>query len=210
MSRHALPDDRSFERSLAVAVGRALLVLAMVGGLTWGASRVGGEAREGSATPAPTPATSPDPLAALATVSPRATVEIAPSAPAPPTDPDEAPTVDPVATPSVADPSEDPDEEPSGVVPPAEDTTVQVLDGLGDPERLEEVAETLRGLGYDVVAVNSTRRPAQETTVLYSEGAQVQAQALQAADPRFAEVDANDRYTPTVDLHVLVGANWPE
>lgn len=207
MARHDLPGDRSFERSLALAAGRALMVLAVVGGLTWGATRIGGQAREGLATPAQTPSASPDPLAALETVRPRATVEIDPAGTDPPTpDPDATSSADPFEEPDLSD---EQDEEPEGV-PPAEETTVQVLDGLGDPQRLEEVAETLRDLGYDVVAVNATRRAAQRTTVLYSEGAQEQAEALRAADPRFSAVDANARYTPTVDLHVLVGPDWPE
>lgn len=205
MARHALPDDRSFERSLALAAGRALMVLAVVGGLTWGATRIGGQAREGLATPAPSPSATMDPLATLETVRPRATIEIDPDGTAPPT-PDATPSADPFEEP---DASGEQDEEPSDGVPSAEETTVQVLDGLGDPERMEEVAETLRELGYDVVAVNATRRAAQRTTVLYSEGAQEQAEALRAADPRFSAVDANARYTPTVDLHVLVGPDWP-
>lgn len=89
-----------------------------------------------------------------------------------------------------------------------EETTVQVLDAGGGSTATNEAADALREMGYDVVAINSSRTNYPTTTVLYTEGNDAEAEALFARDDRFAETAPNERLSEGVDLHVVVGPDW--
>ena len=89
-----------------------------------------------------------------------------------------------------------------------EETTVQVLDAGGGSSATNEAADALREMGYDVVAINSSRTDYPTTTVLYTEGNEAEAEALPARDERFAETAPNERLSEGVDLHVVVGPDW--
>ena len=89
-----------------------------------------------------------------------------------------------------------------------EETSVQVLDAGGGPTATAEAAEALRELGYDVVAVNSSRTDYTETTVLFTEGNKTEAMALRAREERVATAARNERLSEGVDLHVVVASDW--
>lgn len=89
-----------------------------------------------------------------------------------------------------------------------EETTVQVLDAGGGSGATGDVAETLRELGYDVVAINSSRQDYPATTVLYTEGNKAEAEALRARDERFTATASNERLSEGVDVHIAVGPDW--
>lgn len=89
-----------------------------------------------------------------------------------------------------------------------ENTTVQVLDAGGGSSATSEAADALRDMGYDVVAINSSRTDYATTTVLFTDGNQPEAEALPARDDRFAQTAPNERLSDGVDLHVVVGSDW--
>lgn len=91
---------------------------------------------------------------------------------------------------------------------PPDETTVQVLDAGGGSSATNEAADALRELGYDVVAINSSRLDYPTTTVLFTEGNEAEAEAVRARDERFAETGLNDRLSEGVDVHIVVGADW--
>jgi hypothetical protein len=114
--------------------------------------------------------------------------------------------------------TETPEPEPTPTGPPPEEliaaapepatTTVQVLDAGGGPTRTLSVTDALEDLGYDVVNVTSSRTDVTVTTVWYTDGNEEAGLALRARDERFAEVAENERLSPGVALHVLVGPDW--
>lgn len=89
-----------------------------------------------------------------------------------------------------------------------EETTVQVLDAGGGSNATNDVADTLREMGYDVVAINSSRADYPITTVLFTEGNEPEAEALRARDERFSETATNERLSEGVDVHIAVGPDW--
>ena len=91
---------------------------------------------------------------------------------------------------------------------PPEETSVQLLDAGGGSDAVNDAAEVLRELGYDVVAINPSRTEYNTTTVLFTDGNEAEAQALPARDERFAEVAPNERLSDGVDVHVVVGSDW--
>lgn len=199
MPRHAAPRDRSFYRSLARAAGRALLVLAVVGLVVVGLTQfrrgddqdvaLAPEASPTSATPDATPTPPQDILTELAEDPDRAVVDIAPSSGASPAAP---------AAPAA----------PEGARNPAE-VTVQMVRGTENLEAYASAVARVRQLGYQVTLESVAGTGSPVTTVLYAEGNAADAEALRAADPRFAEVKPNDRFQTPVDLHVLVGDDFP-
>jgi hypothetical protein len=91
-----------------------------------------------------------------------------------------------------------------------EETTVQVLDAGGGSSATAEAEAALADLGYDVLAVNTSRVDYPTTTVLYTDGNDAEAEALRARDDRFAEVAPNERLSEAVDIHIAVGADWSD
>lgn len=214
MARHADPNDTSFQRSLARAAGRALLLLAVVAAMTAGVARLGTRGTEGDVSRPPggplattlpasqSPSEDDGDVLEDLTETPRETVAITPAPPDAP-QPGEVPTpTEEPGIPPEGEPGASPTAVPSGV-------TVQVLDGVGDEERSRSAAARLEELGYEVVAVNLSSRQAAETSVLYTQGNRAAAEQLVASDPRFRAVEANDRFAADVTLHVVVGADWP-
>jgi LytR cell envelope-related transcriptional attenuator len=92
--------------------------------------------------------------------------------------------------------------------PPPASTTVQVLDAGGGRQRLRSAVVALKTLGYQVVSTSSARQEVVRTTIWFTGGNEVSAQALQARDPRFAGIAPNAGLSARVDLHVLVGPDW--
>ena len=104
--------------------------------------------------------------------------------------------------------SEEEAEELIDAARPPEETTVQVLDAGGGSTATNEAADALRELGYDVVAINTSRLDYPTTTVLFTDGNEAEADALRARDERFAETGLNERLSEGVDVHVVVGPDW--
>lgn len=191
MARHADPDRSSFYRSLGFAVLKAAGALAVVIALTVVATMLvdGRDSDddlvrlEPGASPTANDAPTPEETAAATTPAPTPTPrETTP------------PLVDPDPTPTTAN---------------ATGVTVQVLDGGVGEEITLDVVAALEEVGYEVVAVSTARCCYEQTTVFYSEGREELAQALSASDERFGVVEANPNLTEDVDIHVVVGSDWP-
>lgn len=91
---------------------------------------------------------------------------------------------------------------------PPEETSVQVLDAGAGSSATSAAQDALTELGYDVVATNTSRIDYPETTVLYTQGNDAEAEALRARDARFGEIALNERLSDAVDIHVVVGSDW--
>ncbi len=114
--------------------------------------------------------------------------------------------------------TEEPTEEPTETGPSPEEliaaapdpelTSVQVLDSGGGSARAQDAAEALRGLGYNVVNITSSRVSVTRTTVWFTEGNEEAGLALRARDERVIEIEPNEALSSGVDLHVLVGTDW--
>lgn len=125
-------------------------------------------------------------------------------------DPPDAGTVSPAPTetePQVTPSPSPPAPPPVPGRPPAE-TTVQLLDGARDPERLEAARAVLTELGYEVVHVDAMAQPFDETVVFNSPGWEEEAAGLQARDARFTHAGANPGFSTEAALHVVVGQDW--
>lgn len=193
MARHADPDRSSFYRSLGFAALKAAGALAVVIALTVVATMLV-DGRDADEVVRLEPGASPT---ASGTPTPSPTSAATPSpTPTPTPTPEETtpPLVEPGATPTGAD--------PDGV-------TVQVLDGGVGEEVTLTVVAALEEVGYEVVAVSTARCCYEQTTVFYSEGREEVAQALSASDERFGVVEPNPNLTEDVDIHVVVGSDWP-
>ena len=184
MVRHVDPSDDSFRRSLLRAMAGGLAAMLVTFAITALLASVGRNDSGGPAVQSP----SPSPAASVAVSQPPAPSEIVTE---PPVEATEAATEEP--------------DDPSTV-------TVQVLDtvGTGQGAAALEAAEVLRDLGYDVVAVNPTRRTADTTTVLATAGYRDEAEALLGQDDRFGEVRNNDGFSDEVDLHVIVAEDFAD
>lgn len=221
MGRHADPDPRHFWGSLGVAVLRATLALALVVGLFAALSTVGGD------PPGDGPVMLGDPddleepgdgrpeTSTAGTEDPDLPQDVA-------ADPD--PDDDEAAPDAAGDPGADPPDDAANAegdpeaadpaaallaaAPPPPQTTVQVLDGVGASPLLDVLVSELEAMGYDIVATNPASTDYAVTTVLYSEGREAAAQALQARDPRITERRPNPGLSEDVDLHVVLGADW--
>lgn len=192
MSRHADPDPRHFWISLATAASKAALGLAIVVGAFLMISRIGQPPGAGPAMDeagAPTASeTAEAPATPAATLDPRS----------------------PAVEPSSEEPTgEPPGEEPTATPPQGEGISVQLLDGVGDQELVDAVTAVLEGMGYDIVAMSRSSRGYEETTIFYSDGFASAGRALRRADDRFGVVEPNTRLSTSVNLHVVIGADWP-
>lgn len=208
MGRHADPDPRHFWRSLAAAFVRATLALGLVVGLFAAVSTIGDDPPGDG----PVMLGGPDPLdGGTPPLAPEGPEDAAPEdtegdagaggtegtqrREGPEDTEDDAAAVDATEGPVVA-----------AAAP--EQTRVQVLDGVNDPALLAEFVAALEALGYQVVATNPASTAYAATTVFYSEGQEPAAQALQIRDPRMALLAPSPGLSDTVDLHVVVGADW--
>lgn len=191
MARHVDPEDTSFRRSLLRAAAGGLAALVLTFGITAVLTRTGqigdggGPAMILTAPPSDTP-----------------TVAALPETELPTPEPQPEPT-QPAATTPAPTPAEVTENPVAGV-------TVQVLEQVGAEAQAAQAAEVLRELGYDVVAVNVTDRQVDTTTVLASKGHAADAEQLKTFDPRFAVITDNDGFSPDVDLHVIVGADFSD
>lgn len=185
MARHVDPDDHSFRRSLLRAAAGGLAALVVTFAITGLLTRLGRD--DGSAGPA-----------VMLTATP--TVAALAETPLPTPSPEQAPT---------AEPSPKAEETPAEITePPAGDVTVQVLYTGASDAVGAAAAETLRELGYDVVAVNGTQHEVAATTVLFSPGHEAAAEQLRERDGRFGVVEANTIFVESVNLHVIVGPDF--
>jgi hypothetical protein len=230
--RHTDPDRGAFWRSLATAAAKALLVLAVLAGLTTIIVALTGDA-DGEDSASVLTAGEPTPTeraGAAATASPDAPAPAAGHAdrtpaeaehdgadeqPAPDAGPDDSGADAPDAADDAPDAADDapdaaaevPADDDPTPAPPA-DVSVQVIDSGGGAQAIGEVVALLGEWGYDVVAVNLGLCCYETTTVFYSDGWEPDAAALQARDGRFAVLEENDRLAETVALHVVVGEDW--
>lgn len=135
-----------------------------------------------------------------------------PAQPAQPIDPATAPALgdDSADQADQADQAEQAEGETQATTgaPEPEQTTVQVLDGVGDRVRMRAAAEVLREMGYQIVATNPAAIEYDTTTILYSDGHRAAAEALRARDARFRAIRPNKNLSTQVDIHVVVGTDW--
>lgn len=194
MGRHSDPDPRWFWQSLAAAAAKAVLGLAVVSLLVMGVVRWAGGGGDDERDPV---ASVPESPATAAEVADEPALED-------PTFEEPAPGSD--ETPL------DEDDEGGGDEDGGDDgpvlATVQVLNGSGDPDLLDEVVEILEDLGYEVVSTGRAARRYDETTVFWSAGHRDDAEDLRQADARFIAVEPNERLDRTINLHVVIGADW--
>ena len=191
MARHVDPDDTSFRRSLLRAAAGGVAALVLTFAITAVLTRTG-QIGEGGG-PAMVLTSPPD---APASAAPTLDTELESPAPSPAPEPTQPPPTTPAPEPTAA----------SEI--PVAGITVQVLEQVGAEAQAAEAAEVLRQLGYDVVAVNTTDRQVDTTTVLASAGYTEAAQQLQRTDERFGVITANDGFSEDVNLHVIVGADF--
>ena len=191
MARHVDPNDTSFRRSLLRAAAGGVAALVLTFAITAVLTRTGqiGDGGGPAMILTAPPSDVPTVVAAETTDPPTPEPELEPSQP-PPTTP-------------APEPTEVTEEPVTGV-------TVQVLEQVGAEAQAAEAAEVLRQLGYDVVAVNTTDRQVDTTTVLASPGYAEAAEQLKSLDARFGVVAANDGFSPDVNLHVIVGADFSD
>ena len=189
MARHVDPDDTSFRRTLLRAAAGGVAALILTFGITAVLMRTGQIGDGGS------PA-----IILTATPSPAPTVAVIETTAPPQTEPAPEPTEVPTPTPAPT-PAEVTERPVAGV-------TVQVLGQVGAEAQAAEAAEVLRDLGYQVVAVNTTDRQVDTTTVLATAGHAADAEQLQSLDDRFGVITDNDGFSPDVNLHVIVGADF--
>jgi hypothetical protein len=86
-----------------------------------------------------------------------------------------------------------------------EGITVQVLNGTADPEAGEAMAERLRGLGFNVVAVEFSSTNYKETTVFWSVPESQDAAEALAERFGWASDLKPGNLADTVSMHVVVG-----
>lgn len=123
--------------------------------------------------------------------------------------PDEAGAATPTAAPAPEPTStEDAPEVLIAAARPPGDTTLQVLDAGGGAARVDRAVAAVEQLGYDVVAINPSSRNVPLTTVYFTDGAEAEARALRARDPRFRVIEPNQGLSEGVDVHILVGADF--
>lgn len=185
--RHADPDPRHLRRSLAGAAMRAAFALGLIIGLTLALARI---------TPSFLDAPPPDVVAAP---------------PAPPDEPSPSPSP---SSPSSTDEDDaappGPSPSPSPIeAPPPSETSVQVLDATGAGGAIDEAVDALTELGYDVVATNPASGSFANTTTFFTAGHEAEARALVQRDPRFGVVQPNTSLSESVDVHVVLGDDWP-
>ena len=99
-------------------------------------------------------------------------------------------------------------EEEPGDIDPAS-IRVQVLDGGVGPEVTEAAADVVRELGYEVPVIDTASCCYSETTVLFNEGQEAAADDLVQRDERFRGTGPNPNLTAEVEIHVIVGEDWP-
>lgn len=88
-----------------------------------------------------------------------------------------------------------------------ENITVQVLNGTGDSDADDDMAGTLAGLGYEVIAVDSASVAYSSTTVLWSYAESRTAAERLARRFGWRVGPKPDNLSTSVALHVIVGAD---
>jgi hypothetical protein len=186
MGRHSKPEQGPFYRSVLGWIVPWVLIAAVVGGAVWFAvGVVGGDEVK------PTSANDQD------------------ESPSPDPEPEPTETKVVVASP---EPSDEPEPEPEETKAPKEELitdgiTIQVLNGTSDAAADDAMAERLRSLGFDVVAVEASSVSYPNTTVFWSyPEAQEAAERLAARSGWKVEQNTNN-LSDTVAIHVVVGGD---
>jgi hypothetical protein len=91
---------------------------------------------------------------------------------------------------------------------PAEGVTVQVLNGAFVAGLAHRVADRVRAAGYEVVAAN-TALGTPVSRVYYTDGHRADAEAFRERFPAFQVAPAPANLSRQVDLHVVIGKNYP-
>jgi hypothetical protein len=202
-------DGRDGRSSIAAPLLRALLFAALAFGiyaLIFGDLGGMSETELGDAAANPTaaatvaevPAPTPDPLAPdpMATATDAFATEPAAG--------------DPLATPGGTESTGlGGSEAPAGQI--GAGVTAQVIAGAGtSAEQFAAAAAALRELGYEVTESGTSPNAYAQTTVFATAGEEAQAEALVAADDRFAVVGDNPgNLRDSIQIHVLVGEDFP-
>lgn len=193
MPRHVDPDDDSFRRSLLRAAAGGVAAMVVTFGIVAVLTVVGRDDGQGG----PAVVFTDGPTAAAPASSEVAAL------------PEAQPQTEAVRDPRPKPTRPEPTATPQEVVEDAEDDgTVQVLYGFGLQDQAGEAAAVLRDLGYIVVAVNSTSHVVESTTVFATPGHTDLAERLLEEDARFGAIDENTVFSPDVELHVVVGAEF--
>jgi LytR cell envelope-related transcriptional attenuator len=91
---------------------------------------------------------------------------------------------------------------------PAAGVTVQVLNGAFVTGLAHRVADRVRAAGYEVVAAN-TALGTPVSRVYYTDGHRADAEAFRKRFPAFQVAPAPANLSRQVDLHVVIGKNYP-
>ena len=130
--------------------------------------------------------------------------------PASSSEPSPSPSAAQSATPDPEQPQEEEPEEPKQDKPKpeliSEGVSVQVLNGTSSSVAGRAMASRLTRLGFDVV-VTFPSTPYNHTTVLWSSGGARPAAKALAARFEWRSGPKPDNLSPSVDLHVVVGAD---
>lgn len=186
MGRHSNSDQGPFYRSLLGWLLPWLLISLVVGVAIWFlVTAIGGDGVTPSVaqrSPSPTESAEPSP----------SETEIVLASPQPTQPPKRKPK--PAKT-----------KEPKEIALITEDMNVQVLNGTGDTAADDKVADTLRGLGFAIEAIDDSSKAYARTTVFWSYAeAQKAAEAL-AARMGWVAQPKPENLSATVALHVVVG-----
>lgn len=141
-------------------------------------------------------------------------VQLGPSASPEATGTDGADAAAPAVAPDAADTARSqapaPDPAASLAARAPQETRVQLLHHGGIAQAtVDEVHAVLQSLGYQVIHVNALTTAVGQTSVQAVEGWMAEAQALRQRDPRFGNVEPNQVFSTEVDLHVIIGTDWP-
>ena len=194
MARHVDPDDNSFRRTLGRAALGGLVALAVTAGITGALARTRAPGGQGPTVALESPSAAP------------VTEEPEDAPPSELNDDDGFSTITPTEFGTELG-------EPTESETPTEDVStiqIQVLDGVGDVVRADDAEDVLVDLGYNVVLTDAAAVAYDVTTVIYTSGNKEAAEALTRRDPRFTTIAPNTDLKAKVDLHVVVGADWPE
>lgn len=191
------PRDVGLRTSLLRHLGAALAVVVLAAGLFGAVGQLRADPDEQVA-------------AGSGTSDPDTGAESEPSEPGEPDDVATTASPSPSPTPDEATPTETASPEPTETSEPERDPStilVQVLDGVGDGETAELVAQQLRDEGFDVVAINPAAVDYDVTTAFWTQDSREAAE--QVADVMgYAAVDEQPgMLSEEVDVHVVAGAD---
>lgn len=179
--KHAPASPASFYRSVARSVGGVVAVVGLAVAVIYVALNSGGGNR-----PAAKPTEPPAPS--------RPTIESSEPSPSP------EPSA-PEPTPGLRSP------DPVPTTLPAQEVSVEVLNGTARAGLAAKTADRLRKAGYNVVGTGNAKAVT-VSTILYVPGAEDEALALQQQFPEFGRLKEAKPEQPVI-LRLVIGADFP-